>query len=1548
MKQVQPNTKAKANWQRKLSVALMAGVFAVAPVRAAFAFITDTVVANGTVGGQPISATATANVDVADAVPNINLQKLATLNDGGDGSADPGDTITYTFSIKNTGNTTLQNIVVSDPTATIVGTAIASLAPGATDTSSYTATHIITPADIASGQYANTATVNAHSATGQDIASTASVSTVLNVVSSLSLVKSGVQNLGTNGRADAGDTITYSFVVTNTGPTVINTVKVSDPLVNLASLPNINRSVALLDASLQPADPIMTASIDSKVIDASIVDTPVAPTISQLPLAADLNVQRQIVRMSGDTETIGPGDKIGFVYGLYNTGDIPFTSINVDQQGAVAYGSMLDILAPNAQDSASLIYTRRVTAEEVAAGEIIAPATVTIKSRGVAMKRNVIGKEALVDVKTYDSFVSASISPVSFPGLNPGQSTTFTANYTLTQADVDAGVVNNTATASAKNTAGQTLQSVASNSQTLLPTPGISVLKTSSLNLGLDNVASLGDVITYQFAVYNTGNVTLSPVTLTDDNGTVSGSLASLSPGQNNQTAFSATHILTQADLDAGQVENQATVHGKSPTNIDVSDLSDPVSLLEDNPTITTLTADPKIALLKQVTSVNDINLDGFTNFGDTITYGFTVKNIGNVTLTNVIVTDPKITVLGAALPIFAPNAIDSTHFTGTYTITQADMDLGHVDNTALVDSLAPDGITHIQDSSDPGVFTQNGPTTTTFSQVPKIALLKKVNPANPYTDTNNDTVLDAGDVIHYIMTVSNPGNVTLTNVNVVDNLAGATVTGGPLASLAPGAVNTNTFTADYIVTAADMTSGTVSNVATAYGKPPLGPVVSDLSDPIDPTKNNPTVTAISPIPALAVIKKIIGLTDRSNGGLSTVPDGITNAGDIINYTFEVKNTGNVNLTNVYVTDGNANIAGAHIPTLLAGYTDTTTFTGNHVITPADIVAGTVLNQAMGFGTAPNGTIRTDLSDDDKFTENDVTTYTFPNAPAIALVKTVSSISDVNGNTFNDVGDVINYTLTVTNVGNALLKNIYVTDPKGVVAGGPLATLAVGASNATTFTASHVITPADVTAGTFENQATAHSVTSLSLGDVKDDSDASSTTGSLPTITVLSLEPAVALIKTVKSITDKNGNGVTDVGDEINYGFVITNTGAVDLTNLVLTDGNATLSPNPAVLPLLQVAQVDSTSFTAIHKITAADAARGFVSNTAYVNGKSVKGTAVADTSDKSSVSGSAPTITPVVETLPVLTKTASKSEVARGETVTYTITATNLAGGPFQLTDIMPPGFGYVSGSASVNGVAATPVINERNLAFPGLTPLAGKLVLKLKLLASTTLGGGQFINNAQLIDPATGNVIGRAQATVTIKDEAVFDCSDIIGHVFDDKNHNGYMDAGEPGLPGVRVVTLNGVLITTDSEGRFHVPCVAIPDASIGSNFLMKLDTRTLPTGYEMTTENPRDVRITRGKVTEINFGAAITHEVRVDVTGKAFDRTDLTSKWATGIDRLFDILCHEHSTLLFVYHRGGESKALAESRLATLEDTMRFAWKNGQCGYKLKISSRVEDGK
>ncbi|MCT7375809.1 hypothetical protein [Chelativorans salis] len=103
-------------------------------------------------------------------------------------------------------------------------------------------------------------------------------------------------------------------------------------------------------------------------------------------------------------------------------------------------------------------------------------------------------------------------------------------------------------------------------------------------------------------------------------------------------------------------------------------------------------------------------------------------------------------------------------------------------------------------------------------------------------------------------------------------------------------------------------------------------------------------------------------------------------------------------------------------------------------------------------------------------------------------------------------------------------------------------------------------------------------------------------------------------------------------------------------------------------------------------------------------------------------------------------------------------------------------------------------------------------------------------------------------------------FGCSDIIGTVFDDQNGNGYQDAGEQGLPGVRLATVRGWLITTDARGRFHVACANEAAGRFGSAFILKLDVRTLPSGYRLTTENPRVVRLTAAKMSKLNFGASI----------------------------------------------------------------------------------------
>ena len=80
------------------------------------------------------------------------------------------------------------------------------------------------------------------------------------------------------------------------------------------------------------------------------------------------------------------------------------------------------------------------------------------------------------------------------------------------------------------------------------------------------------------------------------------------------------------------------------------------------------------------------------------------------------------------------------------------------------------------------------------------------------------------------------------------------------------------------------------------------------------------------------------------------------------------------------------------------------------------------------------------------------------------------------------------------------------------------------------------------------------------------------------------------------------------------------------------------------------------------------------------------------------------PTVVQLSAAKPVLTKTAARSQVKRGEVVPYTITATNVGSGPFTIADIMPPGFGYVNGSAIANGSAVVPVINGQTLTFNGL----------------------------------------------------------------------------------------------------------------------------------------------------------------------------------------------------------------------------------------------------
>jgi uncharacterized repeat protein (TIGR01451 family) len=87
------------------------------------------------------------------------------------------------------------------------------------------------------------------------------------------------------------------------------------------------------------------------------------------------------------------------------------------------------------------------------------------------------------------------------------------------------------------------------------------------------------------------------------------------------------------------------------------------------------------------------------------------------------------------------------------------------------------------------------------------------------------------------------------------------------------------------------------------------------------------------------------------------------------------------------------------------------------------------------------------------------------NNNASISLSAIGTYNDFNNDGFTNVGDVINYQYTVTNTGQQVLSNVQVYFNQFPVSGGPIASLAIGAVDNTTFTSTYVITQADINAG---------------------------------------------------------------------------------------------------------------------------------------------------------------------------------------------------------------------------------------------------------------------------------------------------------------------------------------------------------------------------------------------------------------------------------------------------------------------------------------------------
>ena len=324
--------------------------------------------------------------------------------------------------------------------------------------------------------------------------------------------------------------------------------------------------------------------------------------------------------------------------------------------------------------------------------------------------------------------------------------------------------------------------------------------------------------------------------------------------------------------------------------------------------------------------------------------------------------------------------------------------------------------------------------------------------------------------------------------------------------------------------------------------------------------------------------------------------------------------------------------------------------------------------------------------------------------------------------------------------------------------------------------------------------------------------------------------------------------------------------------------------------------------------------------------------------------------IDPVLAGLVAVTKTTPSLYVSRGQLVPYEITFATDQGveiPDLTLVDRYPAGFRYVDHSAQVDGVKLEPTKNGNQLTWTNIgTGRPGSHSLRLLLAVGAGVSQGEYPNRAQAVSSLTGAALsGEATATVRVVPDPTFDCTDVMGKVFDDVNQDGVQDENEKGLPGVRVATANGLVATTDPYGRFHITCAIVPREDRGSNFILKLDDRTLPTGYRMTTRQVQVQRATAGKALVYHFGAAIQRVIGLDVADAVFepDTTEMRPQWRPRLALLFEQLQKQRAILRLSYLADVEGPDLVDRRVRALKEEITRAWKE-QGGYPLTIETEI----
>ena len=406
-------------------------------------------------------------------------------------------------------------LTLNSPLATDLLSVIGSLPAGIAASSYNAGTGVITLSGVATlAQYQTALQQIGYSSTATNPASPAktinitvndgvdvSNTTVATInIAALSITKSASAPTVASGTSatltDAGDKITYTYVVTNTGNVALTVAKPVDagPKFNgvagtgtLSAFAPVSASIAVggnqtftATYTLSAADVMNGAGITNGVTNTANA-TATAPTGTVT--SSNATASTSILTVAGLTVT--------------KTAGAPTTALGSSN------------FATDAGDTITFTYVVKNVGSVTLT--VVSPVDAGPKFNAIA------GTNAL-----------GAFSPASVASLAAGATTTFTAVYTLSLTDVKNGVgiangVTNTATATGKNGAITITSTPSSATTTIVAAPGLSIAKTyvlTDIGGGTAGKADLNEQIKYAYVITNTGNTQMLNVSPKDLHGT--------------------------------------------------------------------------------------------------------------------------------------------------------------------------------------------------------------------------------------------------------------------------------------------------------------------------------------------------------------------------------------------------------------------------------------------------------------------------------------------------------------------------------------------------------------------------------------------------------------------------------------------------------------------------------------------------------------------------------------------------------------------------------------------------------------------------------------------------------------------------------------------------------------------------------------------------------------------------------------------------------------------------------------------------------------------